>query len=118
MSQILTNPNPKNIFIKMTTVRALLSENPAVIFSKTTCCISHSIISLIRKFGANLIIYELDELSNGDGIEEELMELGCSPSVPAVFIGKKLVGGANEIYSLNLESKLKPLLIDANAIWM
>ncbi|KAI3495396.1 hypothetical protein L1887_37734 [Cichorium endivia] len=102
----------------MTTVKTLISENPVVLFSKTTCCISHSIISLIRKFGANPIIYELDELHNGDDIEEELMELGCSPSVPAVFIGKKLVGGANEIISLNLESKLKQVLIDANAIWV
>ncbi|KAL4563408.1 hypothetical protein LXL04_027449 [Taraxacum kok-saghyz] len=102
----------------MTTVKALIAENPVVVFSKTSCCISHSIISLIRKFGANPIIYELDELVNGDGIEETLLELGCSPSVPAVFIGKKLIGGANEIYSLNLESNLKPLLIKANALWV
>lgn len=102
----------------MTTVTNLLAENPVVIFSKTTCCISHSIIALVRKFGANPTIYELDALPNGHAIEKELMELGCSPSVPAVFIGKKLIGGANEIISLNLESKLKPLLINANAIWM
>nr|XP_043621632.1 monothiol glutaredoxin-S1-like [Erigeron canadensis] len=102
----------------MTTVTSLLSENPVVIFSKTTCCISHSIIALVRKFGANPTIYELDELSNGRGIERELMELGCDPSVPAVFIGKKLIGGANELITLNLEGKLKPLLINANAIWM
>ncbi|XP_024992872.1 monothiol glutaredoxin-S1-like [Cynara cardunculus var. scolymus] len=102
----------------MTTVMSLLSENPVVIFSKTTCCISHSIIALIRKFGANPTIYELDELPNGQVIERELMGFGCSPSVPAVFVGKKFVGGANEIISINLESKLKPLLIKANAIWM
>ncbi|KVI01789.1 monothiol glutaredoxin-S1-like [Cynara cardunculus var. scolymus] len=102
----------------MTTVMSLLSENPVVIFSKTTCYISHSIIALIRKFGANPTIYELDELPNGQVIERELMGFGCSPSVPAVFVGKKFVGGANEIISINLESKLKPLLIKANAIWM
>lgn len=102
----------------MATVSSLLSENPVVIFSKTTCCISHSIIELIRKFGANPRIYELDELPNGNRIERELMELGCNPCVPAVFIGKKLIGGANELISLNLESKLRPVLINANAIWM
>lgn len=102
----------------MSTVNSLLSENPVVVFSKTTCCISHSVIALIRKFGANPMIYELDELPNGNRIERELLELGCSPSVPAVFIGKKLVGGANELITLNLENKLKSLLINANAIWM
>ncbi|PWA98244.1 glutaredoxin-like II, Thioredoxin-like fold protein [Artemisia annua] len=102
----------------MTTVRNLISENPVVIFSKTPCCVSHSIITLVRKFGANPTIYELDELSNGHKIERELQELGCNPSVPAVFIGKKLIGGANELITLNLEGRLKPLLINANAIWM
>ncbi|XP_071699795.1 monothiol glutaredoxin-S1-like [Rutidosis leptorrhynchoides] len=102
----------------MTNVTNLLAENTVVIFSKTTCCISHSIIALVRKFGANPTIYELDEFPNGRAIENELMELGCNPSVTAVFIGKKLIGGANELISLNLESKLKRLLINANAIWM
>ncbi|KAL8236081.1 hypothetical protein R6Q59_017162 [Mikania micrantha] len=103
----------------MTTVKSMLSENPVVVvFSKTTCCVSHSIITLIRKFGANPLIYEIDELPNGNTIETELLELGCSPSVPSVFIGKKLIGGANELITLNLESKLKSLLINANAIWM
>ncbi|KAI3800789.1 hypothetical protein L1987_28885 [Smallanthus sonchifolius] len=99
----------------MTTVKILLSENPVVVFSKTTCCISHSIIELIRKFGANPMIYELPY---GNRIERELQELGCSPIVPAVFIGKKLVGDANELITLNLESKLRSLLINANAIWI
>ncbi|KAJ0648854.1 putative thioredoxin-disulfide reductase [Helianthus annuus] len=106
------------INIKMTTVASLLSENPVVVFSKTTCFISHSIVELIRKFGANPMIYELDELPSGSRIERELIEFGCNPSVPAVFIGKKLIGGANELISLNLQSKLRPLLINANAIWM
>ncbi|KAL8192142.1 hypothetical protein R6Q57_028004 [Mikania cordata] len=102
----------------MTTVKSMLSENPVVVFSKSTCCVSHSIITLIRKFGANPMIYEIDELPNGNIIETELSELGCSPSVPCVFIGKKLIGGANELITLNLESKLRSLLINANAIWM
>ncbi|KVI00933.1 monothiol glutaredoxin-S1-like [Cynara cardunculus var. scolymus] len=98
-------------------VKRLVANNPVVIFSKTSCCISHTVKSLISNFGASPTVYELDELSNGKQIEEELVGLGC-PTIPAVFIGKKMIGGANEVMSLNVKSKLKPLLIQAKAIWV
>lgn len=94
------------------------TENPVVIFSKTNCCMSHAIDTLIRSYGANPRVHELDQLPNGPQMEKELMGLGCNPSVPAVFIDKEFVGGSNEIMSLNIRGKLKPLLIKANAIWI
>ncbi|KAD3068844.1 hypothetical protein E3N88_36724 [Mikania micrantha] len=81
----------------MTTVKRLVADNPLVIFSKASCSISHSIKTLIRNFGANPTVYELDEITNGELVETELLGLGCSPSVPVVYIGKKMVGGANEL---------------------
>ncbi|OIS98611.1 PREDICTED: monothiol glutaredoxin-S6-like [Nicotiana attenuata] len=102
----------------MDMVMKLGAASPVVIFSKSSCCISHSIETLIRSFGANPTVYELDRLPNGKQIEKALIELGCQPSVPAVFIGNEFVGGSNEIMSLNVRSKLKQLLIRANAIWV
>ncbi|KAL8192141.1 hypothetical protein R6Q57_028003 [Mikania cordata] len=102
----------------MSTVKRLVADNPLVIFSKASCSISHSIKTLIRNFGANPTVYELDEITNGELVEAELLGLGCSPSVPVVYIGKKMVGGANEVMSLNMRNQLKPLLIKANAIWL
>ena len=104
--------------ITMSTVKRLVADNPLVIFSKTTCSISYSIKTLLRNFGANPKVYELDEVSNGAQVEGELLGLGCDPSVPVVYIGKKLVGGANEVMSLNMRSGLKPLLIEAKALWL
>ncbi|XP_060183333.1 monothiol glutaredoxin-S1-like [Lycium barbarum] len=101
----------------MDMVMNLGAASPVVIFTKSSCCISHSIETLIRSFGANPTIYELDRHSNGMKLEKALMELGCQPSVPAIFIGNELVGGANEIMSLNVRGKLKQLLIRATAIW-
>ncbi|XP_027077694.2 monothiol glutaredoxin-S6-like [Coffea arabica] len=102
----------------METVRGLGSEKPVVIFSKSNCCISHAIKMLIRSFGANPTVCELDHHPKGRDIENALLTLGCNPSVPAVFIGKLFVGGSTEVLSLNIRGKLKPLLIEANAIWM
>ncbi|XP_073281297.1 monothiol glutaredoxin-S1-like [Primulina huaijiensis] len=111
------SPNFKPI--TMDVLMMLGAANSVVIFSKTSCCMSHSIKTLISSFGANPTIYEIDKLPNGKQIEKVLKTaLGCNPTVPAVFIGKEFVGGSNEIMSLNIQGKLKPLLIRANAIWI
>ncbi|XP_023744922.2 monothiol glutaredoxin-S2 [Lactuca sativa] len=105
-------------FPEMAMVRALVKERPVVIFSKSSCCMSYTIKTLISSFGANPTVYEMDEHPQGKQIEKELRGLGCKPSVPAVFIGEELIGGANEIMSLHLKGQLVPLLLNANAIWL
>ncbi|KAI5425099.1 hypothetical protein KIW84_031049 [Lathyrus oleraceus] len=93
-------------------------EKPVVIFSKSTCCLSHSVTSLIRSFGANPIVYELDKITNGSQIESELLQMGCKPSVPAVFIGQQFRGGSKKIMSLHVRNELVPMLKEAGAIWI
>ncbi|KAK1385191.1 Monothiol glutaredoxin-S2 [Heracleum sosnowskyi] len=102
----------------MAMVTMLGAEYPVVIFSKSSCCMSHSIKTLISSFGANPAVYELDELENGQQMERELKALGRKPVIPAVFIGKELIGGPNEVLSLHVKGKLVPLLLQAKAIWL
>ncbi|KAJ6390531.1 hypothetical protein OIU77_024690 [Salix suchowensis] len=79
---------------------------------------SHSIKSLIRGFGANPTVYELDRIPNGQQIERALVQLGFRQSVPAVFIGQRLVGNERQVMSLHVQNQLVPLLIQAGAIWI
>ncbi|KAL8160693.1 hypothetical protein V2J09_002230 [Rumex salicifolius] len=102
----------------MEILRQMVEEKAVVIFSKSSCCISHSMKQLISSYGANPIVYELDEMSNGQEIERALKTLGCKPSVPAIFIGQKFRGGANDIISLQIQGKLVPMLMEAGAIWI
>lgn len=102
----------------MDAVNELVKEKPVVIFSKSSCCMSHSIKSLICGFGANPTVYELDRIPNGEQIERTLVQQGCQPSVPAVFIGQKLIGGEKQVMSLHVQNQLIPLLINAGAIWI
>ncbi|PIN11185.1 Glutaredoxin [Handroanthus impetiginosus] len=103
----------------MDSVKRLTAEKPVVIFSKTTCCMSHTIKTLICSFGANPMIYELDEIPNGHQLERALVAaLGRRPGFPAVFIDQELVGGANEVMSLHVKGELVPLLKKARAIWL
>ncbi|XP_048428127.1 monothiol glutaredoxin-S2 [Pyrus x bretschneideri] len=102
----------------MEAVTKMASERPVVIFSKSSCCISHSIKTLLCDFGVNPAVYELDEMQRGREIEQALSRLGCNPTVPAVFIGGELVGGANEVMSLHLKRSLIPMLMRVGALWV
>ena len=102
----------------MDIVNRLVEQKPLVIFTKSCCCISHSVMQLISSYGANATVYQLDEMSNGKEVENALQKLGLRPGVPAVFIGQKLVGGANEIISLQVQGRLVPALKKAGALWV
>lgn len=69
-------------------------------------------------FGVHPTVYELDEIPRGREIEQALLRLGCNPTVPAVFIGGELVGGANEVMNLHLNRSLRPMLKRAGALWV
>ncbi|GMH27771.1 hypothetical protein Nepgr_029614 [Nepenthes gracilis] len=102
----------------MDALRRLVDEKPVVVFSRSSCCVSHSMKQLICSYGANLTVYELDEIPNGREVDRALQSIGCRPSVPAVFIGQKFVGGANEVISLQVQGKLVPMLMEAGAIFV
>ncbi|KAG2256082.1 hypothetical protein Bca52824_075376 [Brassica carinata] len=71
----------------MEKLQKMISEKSVVIFSKNSCCMSHTIKTIFLDFGVNPTIYELDDINKGKEIEQELTQLGCSPTVPVVFIG-------------------------------
>ncbi|XP_021851779.1 monothiol glutaredoxin-S1-like [Spinacia oleracea] len=102
----------------MDVVNRFVEQKPLVIFTKSSCCISHSVTQLISSYGANATVYELDNMSNGQEVDKALQRLGLRPSVPAVFIGQILVGGAKEIISLQVQGRLVPMLKEAGALWV
>ncbi|KAJ6941018.1 monothiol glutaredoxin-S1 [Populus alba x Populus x berolinensis] len=85
----------------MDVLNVMIQEKPVVIFSKT-----------------NPTVYELDRIPNGQQIERALVQLGFGQSVPAVFIGQRLVGNERQVMSLHVQNQLVPLLIQAGAIWI
>lgn len=101
----------------MDRVKDLASKKAAVIFTKSSCFMCHSIKSLFYELGASPAIHELDHDPRGREMEWALKALGCDSSVPAVFIGGRYVGSARDILSLHLDGTLKQMLIEAKAIW-
>ncbi|CAN1280972.1 Monothiol glutaredoxin-S5 [Linum perenne] len=93
----------------MERVAQLAAERPVVMFSKSTCCMCHTIKTLFCDFGVNPTVYELDQIPGGREIEQALARL---------FIGGELVGGANEVMTLHLSRSLSAMLRRAGALWL
>ncbi|XP_043711082.1 monothiol glutaredoxin-S10-like [Telopea speciosissima] len=102
----------------MDRVTKLAPQRAVVIFSKSSCSMCHAVKRLFYELGVSPAIHELDEDSRGREMEWALMRLGFNPSVPAVFIGGKLVGSTNDVMTLHLNGSLIPMLKDAGAIWL
>ncbi|GAB4829686.1 Glutaredoxin-C11 [Ancistrocladus abbreviatus] len=101
----------------MDRINELAKMKAAVIFTKSSCCMCHSIQTLFYEMGAGPAVYEIDRDTRGEEMERALQRLGCNPTVPAVFIGGKFVGSAREVLSSHLNGSLKEKLIAAKAIW-
>ncbi|KAK1387616.1 Monothiol glutaredoxin-S10 [Heracleum sosnowskyi] len=102
----------------MDRVVKLASQKAVVIFSTSSCCMSHAIKILFQDQGVSPAVHELDKDSRGSEMEKALRRLGCNPTVPAVFIGGKFVGSTNVVMTLHLNGSLKVMLKDAGALWL
>ncbi|CAL1397132.1 unnamed protein product [Linum trigynum] len=102
----------------MDRVFQLAAERPVVVFSKSSCCMCHTIKTLFFDFGVNPTVYELDQIPGGREIEQALARHGVAGDFPVVFIGGNLVGGANEIMTLHLNGSLSAMLKRAGALWL
>ena len=64
--------------------------------------------SLLKKKGVE--VEEVDVLMDADAREEMESKTGGARSVPQIFIGDTHVGGCDELYALEKDGKLDPLL--------
>ncbi|XP_077228330.1 glutaredoxin-C6-like [Tasmannia lanceolata] len=100
-------------------IQRMISENPVIIFSKTSCLMCHVMKSLFATLGVHPTVIELDE---GE-MEKARPALGAHNSradygAPAVFIGGAHVGGLESLVALHLSGSLLPKLREVGALWL
>ncbi|XP_058090919.1 glutaredoxin-C9-like [Magnolia sinica] len=101
-------------------LRKLASGNAVVVFSLSGCCMCHVIKRLLIGLGVGPTIYELDEEKGGREIQAVLYQVmgNGQQSMPAVFVGGKLVGGLENVMSSHINGTFVPLLKEAGALWL
>ncbi|XP_068649161.1 glutaredoxin-C6-like [Aristolochia californica] len=96
-------------------IQRLISENPVIIFSRSSCCMCHVMKRLLTTIGVHPTVIELDEVE----MEKARPDLGAAdPFYPAVFFGGAHVGGLESLMALHLSGKLIPKLREVGATWL
>ncbi|KAM5531335.1 hypothetical protein V8D89_014980 [Ganoderma adspersum] len=104
--------HPLKVMAVKDLVENSISENKIVVFSKTWCPYCKRAKNLLTsKFPeAQTKILELDELQEGDAIQDYLREKTGQRTVPNVFINQKHVGGCDAVVALDSQDKLASLV--------
>ncbi|KAF0896172.1 hypothetical protein E2562_019665 [Oryza meyeriana var. granulata] len=103
-------------------VERLASERAVVVFTKSSCCMCHTVTTLLGELAVSAAVHELDKEPLGKEMEKELARRlygdRGGPAVPAVFIGGSLVGGTSKVMAMHLKGELVPMLRNAGALWL
>ena len=102
-------------------VNSLIEKNPVLMLSFTTCPYCIKAKACLDAKNTRYMVVELDTDAEGKAIRAELGELVGRTSVPAIWIGKKFVGGCNDgpmggVLQLDGRGELDQLLKVAGAI--
>ncbi|KAH6761319.1 Thioredoxin superfamily protein [Perilla frutescens var. hirtella] len=93
-------------------IQRLISENPVIIFSRSSCCMCHVMKRLLSTIGVHPTVIELEE----DEIAALSDDSGAASAAPALYIGGACVGGLESLVALHLSNNLVPKLVEVGAL--
>ncbi|ROV94027.1 hypothetical protein VMCG_08285 [Cytospora schulzeri] len=95
--------------------QSLIDENAVMVFSKSYCPYCRASKKTLESAGAKFKVYELNEESDGDDIQNALEKISGQRTVPNIYIGKQHIGGNSDLSALGSD-KLKSKLKAVNAL--
>lgn len=81
---------------------------PVTIYTTPFCPYCARAKTLLSRKGAPYA--EVDVMMDQEALAEMLSKSGGAHTVPQIFVGETHVGGCDELYALDREGKLDPLL--------
>ena len=90
-----------------------IRQHKVLVYSKSYCPFAKATKDLLQSKGITAKIYELDQMDNGDAIQEILATISGQNTVPNVYINGKHIGGNSEVQDLNEAGKLEETINSA-----
>ncbi|KAL0330696.1 UNVERIFIED_CONTAM: Glutaredoxin-C6 [Sesamum angustifolium] len=119
----LPHPSPSTSLSPPRCASNASSENPVIIFTRSSCCMCHVMKRLLSTIGVHPTVIELEEdeiaaLSPRDSNnnEDSSPVLGSASGAPALYIGGACVGGLESLVALHLSNNLVPKLVEVGAL--
>lgn len=91
-------------------IKSTVTENPVVVFSKTTCPYCNTAKSIFTQIGVDAKVYELDRREDGPLLQDILGAMTKARTVPRVFIRGECIGGCSELQTLHRNGQLEGML--------
>lgn len=93
-----------------TQIQENVTKHTVMIFSKSYCPYCLKVKDLFKSLNIGYQVLELDEIGNGNAIQDGLLEMTGQKTVPNVFINGKHLGGADDIIKAHNEKRLLSLI--------
>ncbi len=85
----------------------LPDEPHVVVYVTKFCPYCHRAIALLKKKAVEFLTIDV---SGDHDARDWLLEMTGQATVPQIFIGKRSIGGCDDMYALDRQGKLDPLL--------
>ncbi|RDW93300.1 glutaredoxin [Aspergillus mulundensis] len=92
----------------------IIDENGVVVFSKSYCPYCKASKNLLNDLGAKYYALELDDIEDGDALQNALQQISGQRTVPNIYIAQKHIGGNSDLQGI--KGELPKLLKDAGAL--
>ncbi|KAL5226821.1 hypothetical protein ABZP36_015086 [Zizania latifolia] len=96
-------------------VRRAVAESPVLVVGRRGCCLIHVVKRLLQGLGVNPAVHEVAGEAALAGV---VPAGGEAASLPAVFVGGKLLGGLDRLMAVHISGELVPILKKAGALWL
>ncbi|XP_064954725.1 monothiol glutaredoxin-S9-like [Musa acuminata AAA Group] len=107
-------------------IRVAVEENPVVVVGRSGCFMVHVVRRLLLGQGVNPVVCEVGEDADEAAImaslppeaHDERRTSAATVTLPAVFVGGRLVGGLDRLMAVHISGELVPILKRAGALWL
>lgn len=103
-------------------LKRMVAEKPVLVVGRRGCCMCHVVKRLLQGLGVNPAVCEvrddIDETSLVDEYVDRQDPQDQMMTLPAVFIGGRLLGGLDQLMAVHISGDLVPILKDAGALWL
>uniref|UniRef100_A0A0D9WJR2 Glutaredoxin domain-containing protein n=1 Tax=Leersia perrieri TaxID=77586 RepID=A0A0D9WJR2_9ORYZ len=99
-------------------VRKAVAECPVVVVGRSGCCLSHVVKRLLQGLGVNPAVHEVAGEADLAGVVVVAAGDGGGVTLPAVFVGGRLLGGLDRLMAVHISGELVPILKEAGALWL
>ena len=94
-------------------IEGLIADNKVMMFSKSYCPFCTQAKDLLKNAGVQFHAIELDNIPDGDAMQNKLHQLSGQRTVPNHYVGGQHLGGCDDLKAAKSSGKLKQMLTAA-----